>query len=269
MAHSDAIRQNYHFENEMKNVSLRQEPDLNAIDVGYLLHFLTVVLDYEHPSQVFFHVISKGENEDDEFVSDLTIQQQVSVLQSAFIDLGVRWNVLFTTHTINADWYSQVLYSDNDNAMKAMFNSRSSSRGLHIYTVGSINRTDSGIRGTSPEAYQSDPTLDGIVITAGTLPGGSDSDYNQGKILVHEVGHWFGLAHTFAGGCSEPNDGVLDTPQELYPGFCVEKNSCPDSPGDDPIHNYMDYGYDYCLEGFTPGQIAKMNRKRALYRSGP
>ena len=45
-------------------------------------------------------------------------------------------------------------------------------------------------------------------------------------------------------GCSEPNDGISDTPEQAEPDYsCQPMNSCPNRPpgqGDtDPINNYM------------------------------
>ena len=39
--------------------------------------------------------------------------------------------------------------------------------------------------------------LDGIVVNAYTLPGGSYKPYDGGRTLTHEAGHWAGLHHTF------------------------------------------------------------------------
>ncbi|KAG6916489.1 hypothetical protein DXG01_006615 [Tephrocybe rancida] len=194
---------------------------------------------------------------------------------SSFISLGVTWNFLPTSHTVNADWYSHVRGSTNDVAMKASFFDEENhfSNTLHIYIVGSINVSSDNVDGnkgyaTYPQAYNGDPTLDGVVLANSAIPGGSDPNYNQGKALIHEMGHWFGLYHTFEGGCTEPNDQIPDTPQERYPGFCSEKDSCPDNAGSDPIHNFMDYGYDSCINEFTQGQINQMNDLRRLYRHG-
>ena len=48
------------------------------------------------------------------------------------------------------------------------------------------------------------------------MPGGTafGGEYGLGMSAVHETGHWLGLSHPFAGGCSEPNDGVSDTAQQ-------------------------------------------------------
>ena len=87
--------------------------------------------------------------------------------------------------------------------------------------------------------------LDGCRIEMAQMPGGKMT----GLATVHEVGHWFGLFHTFAGeNCEGDGDFIDDTPQQAtkYIGECPaesEANSCPDQhPGQaDPIHNHMGY----------------------------
>ncbi|MGD9519955.1 MAG: M43 family zinc metalloprotease [Armatimonadota bacterium] len=60
----------------------------------------------------------------------------------------------------------------------------------------------------------------GVVIRHDILPGGAFPGYGLGRTLVHELGHYFGLYHTFEGGCSEPNDLVGDTPAHLRTWRC-------------------------------------------------
>jgi hypothetical protein len=70
----------------------------------------------------------------------------------------------------------------------------------------------------------------------------------KGHTTVHEVGHWFGLMHTFHGSSCNPfaGDMVDDTPQESQAssGCPIGKDSSPGQPGLDPIHNFMDYSGD-------------------------
>lgn len=44
--------------------------------------------------------------------------------------------------------------------------------------------------------------------------------------------------------------------------------SCPDRPGVDPIHNFMDYSFDSCYTEFTPGQAVRMKSSWQRYRAG-
>src|SRR5262249_44342260 len=93
-----------------------------------------------------------------------------------------------------------------------------------------------------PQSFPENDFMHGVVIHYGSLPGAFLAPYNLGGTLDHEVGHYLGLFHTFQGGCTDPGDFIDDTPFEAGPAFgCpIGRNTCP-QPGDDPIHNYMDY----------------------------
>lgn len=86
-----------------------------------------------------------------------------------------------------------------------------------------------------------------------------------------------GLPHTFDGGCTVESDGVADTPAEAeaYFGCSPEeqRDTCPDFPGIDPIHNFMDYSDDICLYEFSAGQREVMQAfyvsERLKHYNGP
>jgi hypothetical protein len=127
------------------------------------------------------------------------------------------------------------------------------------------------------------PKLDGVTINVQSLPGGRARGYNSGDTVIHEVGHWFGLFHTFEGGCETPGDYIADTPAEAEPSFQCQKSrdTCPtDLPagwteGDpvpaaekDPVTNFMDYSYDSCMNHFTPDQRIRAVTLFLRYRAG-
>ncbi len=131
---------------------------------------------------------------------------------------------------------------------------------LNIYIVKSIN---GGVLGYS--SFPGGPASeDGVVVRhnyfgrIGTAVGTN----SLGRTTTHELGHWFGLYHTFNNGCGTDicNDGdyVCDTPPVSAPNFnCPTgvntcSNDSPDVP--DLIENYMDYTNDACKNMFTQGQ---------------
>jgi hypothetical protein len=112
-------------------------------------------------------------------------------------------------------------------------------------------------------------------------------------VLAHEIGHYFGLLHTFEGGCTPPDDGVSDTPPNLDPesgwqgkwlpeltDWCkqfrrgqnpdpkllMKYKSCPNRGGADVVDNVfnmMSYLDDVCRMTFTENQVG-LQRPAAL-----
>ena len=115
-----------------------------------------------------------------------------------------------------------------------------------------------------------DLTWHGVVVLNETV-GGRDNGfytYDQGRTLVHEIGHHLGLLHTFEGyGCFtgyEAGDLLEDTPSESTEHYgCTPSSSC-ETP--DPIHNYLNYTDDSCMYEFTREQGRRMVCTLLTYR---
>lgn len=227
------------------------------------------------PVNVHFHVITASSGAGD--VSDGVIADQIFVINEAYGGNGsyttpYTLTLATTDRTANDSWYKAGHGSSAEAAMKNALR-RGGAGDLNIYSAS----LEDGLLGwaTFPTSYSGNPGNDGVVILNSTMPGGSASNYNEGDTLTHEVGHWLGLYHTFQGGCDEnAGDYVADTPAEQSPAYgCpIGRNSCRAKgrkkvdTGDDPIHNFMDYTYDYCMFEFTSGQAQRAFEYSDLYR---
>ena len=197
--------------------------------------------------------------------SPTVIADQIAVLNEAFAgstsaasaDTGYSFNLITTSRTRNSSWYTAGPGTSAEAAMKGALR-EGGPETLNMY----VSSPGGGLLGwaTFPTSYASNPLADGVVLLNASLPGGSAAPYNEGDTGTHEVGHWLGLYHTFQGGCTPPGASVDDTPYEASAAFfCPHgRDSCPESEGLDPIHNFMDYTDDWCMDHFTPLQDERM-----------
>ena len=224
-----------------------------------------------------FHVISDHDlSRQEQRRTETMIADQVQVLNDAYsgatapgvaADTPFRFALTHTTFTTNAEW-STVAPGRVEKEMKAALH-EGDSETLNVYSAD----IGGGLLGWAyfPQNYNTGAgaTNDGVVILDESMPGGTAGKYSLGDTLTHEVGHWLMLEHTFAGGCSTKGDGVADTPAEAMPQFdCPEGADTCAAPGLDPIHNFMDYTQDSCMDMFTAGQAARMSDGWTEYRAG-
>lgn len=225
---------------------------------------------------VVVHVFHLGGSEN---ISDAQIESQIQVLNEDFGKIagtngdgsGVDTKVRFCLAKIDPDgnctngivriYSSLTNHKTYERSLLKELSFWDNERYLNIYIVKSITGNVLG--------YSSfpggPPSEDGAVMRHDYFGRIGTASASLGRTATHEIGHWFGLYHTFNGGCGTDlcldGDYVCDTPPAATANFgCSATNSCSNDSPDvaDLISNYMDYTDDACKSMFTAGQADRI-----------
>lgn len=231
-------------------------------------------------------------------ISMQQIQSQIDQLNEDFAPHGYTFcyakrNVLDTTYFVPQAGDSAGIFRINNAALAdldeytedALLKALSPlpyQRYLRIFVVANIS--PAGVLGYAL-LPGSGSTRDGIVIRADVFGSNNYcqscnlmSQYNLGKTLTHEAGHYLNLYHTFQGGCTpEPQPGitcqtvgdrVCDTPPTEGTFGCPTPAplSCGTTTAQQ-VENYMDYTNDGCKSMFSAGQKSRMDFSISAYRN--
>ncbi|MEM7657551.1 MAG: M43 family zinc metalloprotease, partial [Bacteroidota bacterium] len=114
------------------------------------------------------------------------------------------------------------------------------------------------------------PAIDGVVVDVDYVgsPASPAANGSIGRVLTHEVGHWFNLNHVWGDGDCSVDDGVADTPIQdgpIYDCPSFPLLNCNTGPDGAMFMNYLQYVDDSCMNLFSQGQKTRM---RAQLQAG-
>lgn len=274
----------------------RQDTKRDAFEQRLLQNAMNVLGDEEELTEysvpVVFHIVHQNGAEN---IPDSDVHDAMRLLNDAFsnaapfasprgVPVGIRFcmgsgSVNITRHQSSL---TNVVMENDDIALKEI-GLWPAKDYVNIWVVNSISSLTMGpsVAGYAMLPYMHGAPVDGVVVEAAFVNGNPDNV----KVLVHEMGHYLGLYHTFEGGCKNDNcqtdgDKVCDTPPDrsVAPVGCDSfANTCTSDEDDASVHNpfravalgglgdqpdmhqnYMDYGFQECQNTFTAGQRERM-----------
>jgi hypothetical protein len=128
---------------------------------------------------VYFHIIKSTSDEGS--LSQDMIDDQMDVLNAAYLSSGFSFVLTEVDTTVNDAWFSMGYGDANEIAAKEALR-KGTSADLNFYTAG----IGDGLLGwaTFPSEYEASPEMDGVICHFGTLPGGSLSPCKFNILLL-------------------------------------------------------------------------------------
>lgn len=271
--------------------------------------------DFDIYIPVVFHVVYNPDYGNQVNISDAQITDQLFILNAGFANayshaLGVNTKIKFClakrdpnnqpTNGITRDIHTKTEFlidaSTNDESTLRSISHWPKDKYLNVW-VTNLKRSENGQivdhlgQSNFPFGFSGN---DGIMLNykyCGATGAANVTNFDKGKTLIHEVGHWLGIFHTFhesnpsactrcIPNCATCGDLIDDTDPQNKPAMednywasgidQTKKNTCDLSCQSSlPLisaENYMDYNYDQFLNFFTQGQKDRMRANLLQYR---
>ncbi|MEO9210503.1 MAG: M43 family zinc metalloprotease, partial [Ginsengibacter sp.] len=269
---------------------------------------------------VVFHIVDVAANQ--KWVSDRDVYTQIEILNEAYRgkkasiykkvipkemwDLVGKINIKFVlarrtpsgalTSGIERRNIKTPAYKSIKSTSKGGIDPWDVTKYINIW-VGTFSGADEGLLGVATPPFYTSDGPQGIVIGTATLPYSTNvqrsyyASYNEGATLVHELGHYFYLWHTFGDMTTCNNDDFWtqpgwdlpngagpegdDTPEEKDGGNAIFGNpsqnysdGCTNLSYGEMYGSFMNYFDDRALFMFSKGHMKRVQGCIELYRPG-